>query len=50
MSLSGESICLEKKRSVSQGEYEGAGVPSCRIKCLQKGCDSSPFAPRSGAL
>ena len=24
-----KNLCLEKKRSVSQGEYEGAGVPPC---------------------
>lgn len=28
LSLS-KNLCLEKKRSVSQGEYEGAGVPLC---------------------
>ena len=37
LSLS-KNLRLEKKSSVSQGEYEGAGVPSCGINCLQKDC------------
>ena len=24
-----KNLCLKKKNSVSQGEYEGAGTPSC---------------------
>ena len=38
-----KNLCLEKKNSVSRGEYEGAGAPSCWIECLQTGCGSSPL-------
>ena len=33
-----------------QGEYEGAGVPSCWIECLQKSLRQQAFAPRSGSF
>ncbi|MGN8891100.1 hypothetical protein, partial [Dysosmobacter sp. HCP28S3_G4] len=35
-----EKPCLKEKRPFLQGEYEGAGAPSCWIECLQKACVS----------
>ena len=33
-------LCLKERSSFLQGEYEGAGAPSCWIECLQKACVS----------
>ena len=35
-----EKPCLKEKSPFLQGEYEGAGAPSCWIECLQKACVS----------
>ncbi|WP_326200816.1 hypothetical protein, partial [Dysosmobacter sp.] len=32
--------CLKQLGFILQGEYEGAGAPSCGIKCLQTACAS----------
>ena len=39
LSLS-KNHCLKQLGCILQGEYEGAGAPSCGIKCLQKACAS----------
>ncbi|MDY3984670.1 hypothetical protein, partial [Dysosmobacter sp.] len=39
LSLS-KNLCLKQLGCILQGEYEGAGAPSCGIKCLQKACAS----------
>ena len=49
LSLS-KNLCLEKKCSVSQGEYEGAAAPSCLIECLQKACDNRRLPREAGAF
>ncbi|MDY3984545.1 hypothetical protein, partial [Dysosmobacter sp.] len=35
-----KNVCLKQLGCILQGEYEGAGAPSCGIKCLQKACAS----------
>ncbi len=49
LSLS-KNLIDSKDGSKKQGEYEGTGVPSCWIECLQKACDNRRLRRKAAAF